>query len=156
MSVLEENLGYFTQQQCSTQWKGFLRAFASEFGQQIPVAELRVLMARLGASMAKSVSMPAGDTLAELEESINAIWYDMDWGWVKLIEKNDGLFIEHHVSPLQVAFGDEALAWSPAILEGAYAHWFAAISANSALQLMQVEPAQPNGMLIIFRFGRTS
>lgn len=154
MSVLEEDLGYFTQQQCSTQWQVFLRAFANEFGQQIPVAELRVLMARLGVSMAQSLETPTGDTLAKLEESINAIWFDMDWGWVKLTEKSDGLFIEHHVAPLLGAFGKDALAWSTAILEGIYAHWFSAISGNSALQLTQVEATQPNSLSIAFRYGR--
>lgn len=156
MSVLEENLGYFTQQQCSSQWQVFLRAFASEFGQQIPVAELRVLMSRLGVSMAQRLDVPTGNTLAELEESINAIWFDMNWGWVKLVEKTDGLFIEHHVSPLQSALGEEALTWSPAILEGIYAHWFAAISGNAALQLTQVEPVQTGGSLLAFRFGRAA
>lgn len=154
MKNLEENLAYFARQQCSTQWQIFLSAFANEFGQQIPVAELRVLMARLGASMAQSIPAPVGNTIAELEESINSIWFDMDWGWVTLEEKNDGLFIEHRVSPLQGAFGEAALSWSPAILEGIYAHWFSIISAGSALQLSQVEPAQANQQLIIFRFGR--
>lgn len=154
MNNLEKNLGYFAQQQCSTQWQGFLTAFSSEFGQQIPVAELRVLVARLGTSMAQRIDTPTGDTIAELEESINSIWFDMDWGWVSLIEKDDGLFIEHHAAPLQGAFGEDALAWSPAILEGIYAHWFSVISSGSALQLTQVEPAQPDNLLIVFRFGR--
>ncbi len=154
MNDLEKNLVYFSQQQCSPQWKVFLEAFSSEFGQQIPVAELRVLMARLGTAMAQSLSTPAGDTISELEDSINAIWFDMDWGWVNLVEKEDGLFIEHHASPLQVAFGEEALAWSTAILEGIYAHWFSVISSGSALQLTQSEPAKPYKFVIVFRFGR--
>ena len=124
MNKLEDSLDYFARQQCSTQWGAFLAAFASEFGQQIPVAELRVLMARLGNAMAQSIPVPAGNTIAELEESINDVWFDMDWGWTRLVEKDTGLFIEHHVAPLQGAFGDQALAWSPAILEGIYAHWF--------------------------------
>lgn len=154
MNDLEENLAYFTRQQCSTQWQVFLSAFAGEFGQQIPVAELRVLMARLGTSMAQKLSAPTGNTVAELEASINDIWFDMDWGWVRLVEKEDGLFIEHHLAPLLGAFGAEALAWSPAILEGIYAHWFAVMSAGSALQLTQVSPAKTEGLQITFRFGR--
>jgi hypothetical protein len=154
MNVMEENLGYFARQQCSAQWRTFLTAFAVEFGQQIPVAELRVLMARLGTSMAQSMRIPAGNTIGELESSINAIWLEMNWGWAKLTEKADGLFIEHHVAPLQAAFGEPALTWSPAILEGIYAHWFSVISANPALQLVQVDTAKPGDFLITFRFGR--
>jgi hypothetical protein len=156
MNKLEDSLDYFARQQCSTQWGAFLAAFASEFGQQIPVAELRVLMARLGNAMAQSIPVPAGNTIAELEESINDVWFDMDWGWTRLVEKDTGLFIEHHVAPLQGAFGDQALAWSPAILEGIYAHWFSTMGAASALQITQVEPALPDTMLIVFRFGRAA
>jgi hypothetical protein len=156
MNKSEDSLDYFARQQCSTQWGAFLAAFASEFGQQIPVAELRVLMARLGNAMAQSIPVPAGNTIAELEESINDVWFDMDWGWTRLVEKDTGLFIEHHVAPLQGAFGDQALAWSPAILEGIYAHWFSTMGAASALQITQVEPALPDTMLIVFRFGRAA
>lgn len=156
MNDAEENLGYFARQQCSIQWQVFLSAFASEFGQQIPVAELRVLMARLGTSMAQSISTPSGDTIAELEDSINSIWFDMDWGWVSLVEKNDGLFIEHHVAPLQCAFGEDALSWSPAILEGIYAHWFSIISGDSRLKLAQVEPEQHSDFLLVFRLGQSA
>lgn len=154
MKDLDKNLEYFARQQCSVQWQVFLNAFANEFGQQIPVAELRVLMARLGTSMAQSIPAPTGNTIAELEDSINAIWFDMDWGWVSLVEKETGLFIEHHLAPLQGAFGDQALAWSPAILEGIYAHWLSVLGAGPSLQLTQVQPAKPEDMLIVFRFGR--
>jgi len=156
MSVLEENLKYFTQQQCSSQWQVFLHAFASEFGQQIPVAELRVLMMRLGAAMAQGLAAPTGNTLSELEASINAIWFDMDWGWGKLTEKDDGLYIEHNAAPLLGAFGEAALAWSPAILEGIYAHWLVALGANSGLQLSQVAADKPDALSLVFRFGRAS
>ncbi|HCJ51624.1 MAG TPA: cellulose synthase [Gallionella sp.] len=154
MSVLEDNLKYFTQQQCSAQWMAFLHAFADEFGQQIPVAELRVLMSRLGTAMMRELPTPTGETLAELEASINAIWFDLDWGWVALIEKDDGLYIEHNAAPLLGAFGAAALAWSPALLEGIYAHWLTALGVDSGLQLSQVEAEPTESMAIVFRFGR--
>lgn len=155
MNYLEENLDYFARQHCSIQWSAFLAAFASELGAQIPANELRVLMARLGNFMAQNLGTPSGNTIAELEASINSIWFDINWGWVRLVEKNDGLFIEHHAAPLQSAFGEDALAWSPAILEGVYAHWFSVISAGSALRLTQAEPAERNKLLQVFRFGRS-
>lgn len=156
MNNLEEDLGYFIKQRCSVQWQVFLNAFANEFGQQIPVAELRVLMARLGTSMAQAIPAPVGETIAQLEESINSIWFDMDWGWVSMVEKNDGLYIEHHVAPLQSAFGENALSWSPAILEGIYAHWFSMMGAGSDLQLTQVSSNRPDNLLLVFRFGRAA
>ena len=154
MNDLEVNLEYFAKQRCSVQWQVFLNAFANEFGQQIPVAELRVLMARLGASMAQGIPAPVGTTIAELEESINSIWFNMDWGWVSLVERDDGLYIEHHLAPLEGAFGEEALSWSPAILEGVYAHWLSILGAGSELRIAQVQPAKLDKLLIVFRFGR--
>lgn len=154
MNDLKHDLDYFSRQQCAVQWRGFLSAFASELGKQIPVAELRVLMARLGTSMAQAMNAPSGNTIAELQASMNALWFGMDWGWVELIEKPDGLFVEHHVAPLQAAFGADALAWSPAILEGVYAHWFAVMGAGSTLQLTQFDHARPDEAVIVFRFGR--
>lgn len=153
---LEGSLEYFTRQQRSTQWGTFLAALASEFGQQIPVAELRVLMSRLGKSMAETLPIPVGNTVADLEKSMNVIWFDMNWGWVNLIERNTGLFVEHYAAPLQGAFGKQALAWSPAILEAIYAHWFVAMGAGSELQLTQLELEQPDAMHIVFRFGRSA
>lgn len=150
-----ENLRYFAAQQCSNQWQAFLAAFANELGQQIPANELRVLMTRFGKFMAQSLPTPAGDTIAELEASINSIWFGIDWGWARFIEKSDGLYIEHHAAPLQCAFGEAALAWSPAILEGVYAHWLSVISASSALQLTQVGTAEPGSMLQVFRYGKS-
>lgn len=155
MNDIETSLAYYARQHCSMQWFAFLGAFAEEFGPQIPAAELRVLMARLGRSMAKRISAPSGNTVEELEDSINGIWFNMDWGWVKLTEKDDGLFVEHHASPTMDAFGEDALAWSPALLEGIYADWFAAIDGkDSPLCLTQVEPLQGGDVALAFRYGR--
>lgn len=155
MNDAEASLAYYARQQCSSQWFAFLGAFAEEFGQQIPVAELRVLMARLSRSMAKHIPAPSGSTIEELEESINTIWFNMDWGWVRLTEKDDGLFVEHHASPTMHTFGEDALAWSPALLEGIYADWFAAIGGkDSPLRLTQVEPLQVGDAALVFRYGR--
>ena len=155
MNDFEGSLAYYARQQCSIQWSAFLAAFSEEFGQQIPVAELRVLMARLGVSMAKNLPVPGGNTIAELEDSINSIWFNMDWGWIKLTEKDDGLFVEHQACPVLFAFGDDALAWSPAILEGIYAHWFTAIGGkDTPLQLTQVGSAHANDATLAFRYGR--
>jgi hypothetical protein len=155
MSETDRNLSYFAKQQCSVQWQAFLTAFSAELGQQIPANELRVLMSRLGHFMAQNLPIPSGNTVAELEASINSIWFDMNWGWIELVEKKDELHIEHHAAPLQAAFGADALAWSPAILEGIYAQWLSALSGSSALKLTQVGTAVPDSMILVFRYGKS-
>lgn len=155
MNEFDGNLRYFSRQQCSVQWQAFLSAFSAELGQQVPANELRVLMTRLGHFMAQSLPAPSGNTVAELEASINAIWFDMNWGWISLVEKKDELHIEHHAAPLQAAFGADALAWSPAILEGIYARWLSALSGSQALKLTQVGNAVPDSMTLAFRYGKS-
>ncbi len=155
MNEFDGNLRYFARQQCSVQWQAFLSAFSAELGQQVPANELRVLMTRLGHFMAQSLPAPSGNTVAELEASINSIWFDMNWGWINLAEKKDELHIEHHAAPLQAAFGADALAWSPAILEGIYAHWLSALSGSQALKLTQVGTAVPDSMVLAFRYGKS-
>ena len=42
-----------------------------------------------------------------------------------------------HPGPLRTAFGEDASAWSPALLEGIYAQWFEALGMDSTLRLSQ-------------------
>ena len=156
MTKLEQNLAYFSKQQCSSQWGAFLTAFGTEVGQKAPISEMRALMLRLGISMAKNIPQPSGNTLNELESSINKIWFAMDWGWIELNEKESGLFIQHYAVPLHDSFGAAALAWSPAILEGIYSHWFANLGAGASLQISQFEEAHPDSSLIVFCLGRVA
>ena len=154
MSDVETALEYHLAQQCSRQWNPFLRAIAAEFQGKIDEAELRALMRRIGESMARSLELSPGDSLQELEASINSVWYGMDWGWVRLKEMQNHLSIEHFSSPLARAFGEEALSWTPALLEGIYAHWFSTLGADSSLRLRQSGSPGGVGEPIEFRFGK--
>ena len=90
-------------------------------------------MARIGARFAERY--PAGDctTLDDLASFLNAVWSKLDWGFVRLVERDDYLSIEHACAPLAV-FGEGA-AWASAFLEGAYQHWLHELGAGSlALQ----------------------
>lgn len=154
MNDIETGLEYHAAQQCSRQWNVFLQALAAEFQGKIEEAELRALMRRIGDAMAKSLALAPGDSLQELESAINTVWYGMDWGWVRLKEMQNYLCIEHHAAPLRKAFGEAAFAWTPAVLEGMYSHWFSVLGADSSLRLRQfglpVNVEQP----LEFRFGK--
>lgn len=154
MNEIETALGYHAAQQCSRQWNAFLQALAAEFQGKIEEGELRSLMRRIGDAMAKTLVLTPGDSLQELESSINSVWYGMDWGWVRLKEMQNYLCIEHHASPLRKAFGEAAFSWTPAVLEGIYAHWFSALGADSSLQLKQFGSPAGIEQPIEFRFGK--
>lgn len=154
MSNPLNNINYYEQQQCSKQWRAFLNAFSVEFAAQGDVHDLRAFMYKLGLTMAASFKVEGGDTLLTLEASINKVWADLDWGWVHLSDESDCLLIEHNASPLKVAFGEQALDWSPALLEGIYTAWFESMGIDKSLRLSQRGTVLENGHLIVFQLKK--
>jgi hypothetical protein len=145
-------LDYYTRHQPSAQWSGFLTALAEEFETQLDTAQLRILMARIGARFA--ARYPSGEcaTLDDLAAFLNAIWSQLDWGVVRLAERDDYLSIEHSCAPL-AAFGERGSPWASAFLEGAYQHWLHELGAGSlALQ----EHQSANSLTIEFRLLKAS
>ncbi|ASW00553.1 cellulose biosynthesis protein BcsD [Paraburkholderia aromaticivorans] len=144
-------LDYLLERQISPQWRGMLTALASEFEAQIGRDELRQLMHRVGSRFAAAHPLPACDSTAELARTLNLHWHDMDWGYVELSDEPESLRIVHYCAPLQ-AFGGNALAWTPAFLEGVYQTWLSALGAQG------LSVAQTSGYsedtAIEFRLGR--
>jgi hypothetical protein len=130
-------LDYYTRQQTSMQWRGFLTALAQEFETQLETSQLRQLMERIGVRFAASHPAVACTTLDDLASFFNATWSSLDWGFVHLIERDDYLAIRHFCAPL-AAFGEKAAVWAPAFLEGAYRHWLREMGAG-ALVLKQAD-----------------
>jgi hypothetical protein len=135
---------YFVELQCSRQWKGFLRALAEEFSQQLPEADLQALMRRLGARFAAASPLPPCGTLDELQIAMGRTWVGQDWGWVTLEEQQGALRITHFCAPLFTALGPASVAWSPAFLEGVYQEWFRQSQAG-ALQVRHVAGPDVSG-----------
>ncbi|MDY7538501.1 cellulose biosynthesis protein BcsD [Undibacterium sp. RTI2.1] len=154
MSKPVSNINYYEQQQCSVQWRAFLNAFSVEFSAQGDVNDLRTFMYKLGLTMAASFKVDGGETLLTLESGINKVWADLDWGWVQLRDESDCLLIEHNASPLKVAFGEQALDWSPALLEGVYSYWFESMGIDKSLRLSQRGAVLDDGLLIVFQLKK--
>ena len=93
--------------------------------------------------MSRSRPLPALELLPDLEAAMNAVWSEMDWGWVELHDAGDSLRIVHHCAPLEAAFGLAARTWSGAVLEGAYEQWLRAAGAGHRLKVRQVQPGLP-------------
>jgi Cellulose synthase subunit D len=129
---------YHLRYQCSPQWRPFLGALALELNTRIETEQSRALMRRLGASMARSAPLPALELLPDLEAAMNSVWSAMNWGWVELNDTDDALRIVHHCAPIEVAFGANSRAWSPAVLEGAYEQWLRAAGAGDRLRVQQL------------------
>jgi hypothetical protein len=146
-------LDYFAARQCPMQWKGFLHATAGELASRFGPDDLRHVMHGIGARFAAGIDLPDSNTVPEMEAAMSAIWQRLDWGWVELEEQSGSLQLVHHCAPLHAAFGEDALAWTPAFLEGAYQQWFAQLGASDVLRVRQVTPAT-SVQGIVFRFGK--
>jgi hypothetical protein len=141
------------EQHLSPQWRGLLHALAAEFESQLDRNELRQLMFRIGQRFAAGQPLPACESTAELASAFNAAWASIQWGCVELADEGDYLRITHYGAPLP-AFGSEALAWTPAFLQGAYQAW---LDAMGAAQLHVVQAAQPeDGYAVEFHLVRTT
>ncbi|WP_233835898.1 cellulose biosynthesis protein BcsD [Paraburkholderia sp. ZP32-5] len=144
-------LDYLLERQISPQWRGMLSALANEFEAQIGRDELRLLMHRVGSRFAAAHPLPACGSTAELAQALNLYWRGMDWGYVELADEAESLRIIHYCAPLP-AFGESALAWTPAFLEGVYQTWLSALGAQG------LSVAQTSGFgadsALEFRLGR--
>lgn len=137
MDDQQASLEYFSEQQCASQWRGFLSALAGEFTEQLPAEDLRALWRRIGERFAAATPLGDCQTLDDLEAAINRIWAQLNWGWVRIDDQGDALAIRHHCAPLRAAFGAQALPWSAGYLEGAYQSWFSSLGIDPGLHIRQ-------------------
>jgi hypothetical protein len=144
---------YLFDRQISRQWRGLLAALAEEFEAQIGRTELRQLMHRVGSRFAHTHPLPDCGSTAELAEALNGLWRKTEWGFVELTDERDYLSIVHYCAPLP-AFGQNALSWTPAFLEGAYQQWLSALGA-SGLAVKQARDFGDDGA-VEFRLARSA
>lgn len=146
--------GYIRQHLCAAQWRAFLPCLAASLEARMSIEELRRLMSEAGARLAEENPPADGDSLKGLETCFNALWSRLEWGVAEVRETDDYLSVIHRCAPLRAAFGSGALAWSTAVLEGAYGQWFDVIGAGNELILKQV--TEPDGLddAVEFRLGQ--
>lgn len=141
------------EQHLSPQWRGLLRALAAEFEAQLSHDELRQLMFRIGQRFAAEHPLPVCESTADLARALNAHWASIQWGYVELADGQDHLRIVHYGAPLR-AFGGEALAWTPAFLQGSYQAW---LEGMGATQLSVVQAGAPeDGFVVEFHLARAA
>lgn len=144
---------YLADRQCSRQWKTFLGVMAEEFATQLAESDLRALMHRIGVRFADQAPLGNCLTIDDLQFAMGKVWINLDWGWVTIEEEESGLAIRHNCAPLGSAFGQNALRWTPAFLEGVYQRWFDQVGSSNELKVKQVSEPDTLGC-IDFRLGR--
>lgn len=146
---------YFRRQQVSLQWLPVLRAMASEMSANTNAKDLRRLFFKIGERFANDTGdlFHGVQSLAQLEESLNDFWSQINWGWVELTEVKGYIDIAHQAAPLVEAFGDESFEWSIGLLEGFYQSVFSVLGASESMVVRGVGESS-GGMDVLLRFGR--
>ena len=144
---------HLAERLCSRQWRDFLAALAGELADDLTTSHLRGLLRRTGERFARQRALPGMTTVAELQAAVNAIWTDLDWGWLQIAEAGDHLALTHYCAPLAAGFGAGSQAWTTAFLEGVYEQWMRQLGANQQLRVTQAGEPDAFGT-VGFRFGK--
>ncbi len=146
-------LKHLSEQQSSRQWKTFLTLLADELSEQLAPRNLHGIMRRTGARFAQQHHLPAAQTIGEIQDAMNGVWRELNWGWLEIAEAGDSLLLKHFCSPLRANFGDKHQEWTPAFLEGVYEQWLRQSGADDQLRVSRSN-APDNWGTIEYRFGK--
>ena len=157
MSDIEQSsVGYFLSRPIQPQWKDFLQALAQELTEQMGADEIRAFFAVLGKRVARANPIAGGETLSDLENSVNQFLARCDWGWMRVRDLNSSLEFLHSCAPLSAAFGASAMDWAPGFLEGMYTEWLKQSGADESLVLQQLGRAEGVAETLRFRLAHPS
>lgn len=144
-----KKINYRIQRQSARQWRSVLAATANGLCKQFELKNPRAVMRTIGIQFGTQTTLPACETLADLQTAMCSVWQDMDWGWVELEENEGVLSIIHHDSTngnlLNTAYGMETSTWVTAFLEGTYQKWLSVMGANDSLHVRQIGPTDEFG-----------
>ena len=147
------SLRYYRQQHCARQWAHFLAAMVAEFEERVDPVEADQFLETLGARMAQTLPLRRCDSLAELEDDINAVLEGIDWGWARIAEKGGYIEIVHGAYPV-VAQDETRRSWIAPILEGLYTEWMTEQGGDASCSARLTASPATFGAPLHFNYGR--
>lgn len=149
---VQDSLQIYAHQQGWGKWRVFLSALVAEFD-EIDPAEAQSFLQGMGTRIARSMPLPACNSVVELEHAMNAAWASMGWGAAELREGERYLRISHGGYPT-AGHGNDG-AWLVPVLEGAYTEWLNAVGGNTLLKARRVTGSVPAAFApLTFDYGR--
>lgn len=142
------SLAYLARQRGDAHGLPLLKALIEEMFASAGDDDGCSFMRHVGRRMASDMGAPTAQTLETLEQSINARWAEMDWGWVSLVTDGRSLTLTHGAYP---GAGAGAGQWQTAIaalLEGLYEAWLAVLGEGATLR---VSCTERHDMALVFR-----
>jgi len=123
---------FLARRQVSAQWRGFLRCLVETLDSNLAQEDRNALLRAVGARMAAQTPLPAVGRLGDLEQRMNDVLAEVDWGFVEIFvdEERNRLVLNHTGAPAIATEADVTGAWIASVLEGLYGSWFAAQSGS--------------------------
>lgn len=142
-----QNLAYYRNRQCNTQWRDFLSVLLEELDSNVGANEVRAFFNALGMKLAKRFPLNEHDTLEEFEANANQIWRELDWGWCQFSAETTQITVLHDGWPNPDEGNDSLWPLSfAALLQGIYTAWLRAQGGDASLEV-NVIPTLPGAPL---------
>ena len=148
-------LSYYRRQQYQSGWQDMLDIVISGIAENAGDEDRRQFLNLMGHRLAQRFPMAQAQTIGDLEDQLNRLWYDFHWGYVRLQPTDASLTLMHYAFPPAAAGADESqwIAGLAAILEGAYAEWLLAQGGQSHVALSWQQDSAEGVMTFSYRNG---
>lgn len=121
-------LDYYRQRQSRPGWQDLLQILFSGILSTADDEDGRQFLNMMGSNLAKQHPLPLARTVGELEDALNGLLTEFDWGFVKIEPAEQELTLVHCAWPTASPHNDDT-HWRYAlatVLEGAYSEWLQA------------------------------
>ncbi|WP_337263881.1 MULTISPECIES: cellulose biosynthesis protein BcsD [unclassified Serratia (in: enterobacteria)] len=149
-------LDYYRRQQFKPGWQSLMEVVFSGIFASADEADSRDFLRLMGSQLAEKTPLPEAETVGDLEDSINAVLSQFDWGWVKVDASEQEILLTHYAHP-QAPDPNNELLWSlsfATVLEGAYATWLLAQGGAPHVALRQNQQYQDHTLVFSYRNGQ--
>jgi len=146
---------YYRQRKQTSGWQNLVQVLFSGILSSADDEDGRRFLALMGSNLARQYPLPTAATLGELEDQLNQLLGQFDWGVVKIEATNQQLTLAHIAWPAAPQGSDEAL-WQialVAVLEGAYGEWLLAQGGQASVSLRWQESGREGVLLFRYQNG---
>lgn len=146
-------LDYYRQRQFKAGWQDLIEVVFSGILASADDTDSRDFLRLMGSNLAKKLPLPEAETVGELEDALNALLGQFDWGRVQIEANGEQLILTHYAYPHSAEPVSED-AWTlsfASVLEGAYDTWLLAQGGEPHVTLRWRSPAKDNTLVFCYR-----
>ncbi|CAI1841359.1 Cellulose synthase operon protein D [Serratia fonticola] len=146
-------LDYYRHRQFKAGWQDLIEVVFSGILASADDADSRDFLRLMGSNLAKKLPLPEAETVGELEDALNALLRQFDWGRVQIEANGEQMILTHYAYPHSADPANEdvwALSFAT-VLEGAYDAWLLAQGGEAHVSLRWRSPAKDNTLVFCYR-----